>query len=180
MEEPDPQLIAAARSGDTRSFEALVRRYQSSVYRFVLHLVSDASTAEDVTQETFVRAFRSLDRYRGDSRFTSWLFSIARNCAADDGRRAARRGRLSQRLEHRRVDPEPDSSLGAELREALASLPEDLLEPVLLIDLFGFSYAEVARLTGQPEGTIKSKVHRGRQRLISLLTADVREDRHEI
>lgn len=180
MEEPDPQLISAARSGDAGSFESLIRRYQAPVYRFVVHLIGDPSAAEDVTQETFVRAFRSLRRYRGDSRFTTWLFAIARNCATDHLRRAARRGRLSRRLEGRVPDPEPDSSLGLELREALDALPSELLEPTLLIDLWGFSYSEVARLTSTPEGTIKSRVHRARQRLIQSLAPGVEETRNEI
>ena len=180
MEEPDPQLIAAATSGDLRAFETLVRRYQSSVYRFVVHLAGDASIAEDITQETFIRAFRSLRRYRGDSRFTTWLFSIARNCAVDDARRAARRGRLSRQLEEFGSPVAPDSSATIELQDALASLPTDLLEPILLIDLFGFSYAEVARLTRVAEGTIKSRVHRARRRLIVALSPDLTEKRHEI
>lgn len=180
MEEPDPQLIAAARSGDLHSFETLVRRYQSSVYRFVVHLTSDPSLAEDITQETFVKAFRSLRRYRGESRFTTWLFTIARNCTVDDARAAARRARLSQNIQHDRVATTSDSSGAFELREAIADLPAELAEPLLLIDLFGFSYAEVAALSDAPEGTIKSRVHRARRRLIVALSSERAEKRHEL
>lgn len=180
MEEPDPQLIAAARSGDLGAFETLVRRYQANVYRFVVNLTSDASVAEDITQETFVRAFRSLRRYRGESRFTTWLFSIARNCAVDDARRSARRSRLATRLREREVPASSDGPVGLEVREALARLPTDLREPVLLIDLLGFSYSEVARMTRVREGTIKSRMHRARRLLIEALAPPAAEDSDEI
>lgn len=170
MEEPDPQLVAGARSGDLRCFETLVRRYQTPVFRFVLHLTADAATAEDITQETFVKAFRFLRRYRGDSRFTTWLFSIARNCVQDEYRRATRRGRLAARLEEREVEHQPlERVTPLEVREALQTLPHELLEPIVMIDIFGVSYSEAAATIGAPEGTIKSRVHRARERLATLL-----------
>lgn len=170
MEEPDPQLIAAARSGDLGAFETLVRRYQAAVYRFVLHLTADPHVSEDVTQETFVKAFRFLRRYRGDARFTTWLLAIARNCVQDEYRRAGRRGRLTARLEERDVTYQPLEGISqVEVRDALQTLPHELLEPIVMIDIFGLSYAEAAGAIGAPEGTIKSRVHRARERLASLL-----------
>ena len=181
MEEPDPHVIAAARAGDKAAFENLVRRFQGDVFRFSLHLVGDRSLAEDVTQETFIRAYRFLRRYRGDSRFSTWLFSIARNCVQDEFRRAGRRTRLVKKVSGSRVLEEPSGSTsGPEIREALASLPHELREPVVMIDVFGFSYREVSRVTGVSEGTIKSRVHRARERLVQLLGADRDEDADEI
>ena len=181
MDEPDPHVVAAARRGDLTAFEGLVRRYQGDVFRFCLHLVSDHSLAEDVTQETFIRAYRFLKRYRGDSRFSTWLFSIARNCVQDEFRRAGRRARLVQRIE-KREPPEDvrDETTGPEVREALATLPPELLEPIVMIDVFGFSYREVATITAVPEGTVKSRVHRGRERLLGLLGPQREEDADEI
>lgn len=170
MEEPDPQVVADAKSGDLRAFEVLVRKYQADVYRFALHLLSHRATAEDVTQETFVRAYRFLRRYRGDARFSTWLFSIARNCVQDEYRRAGRRARLVTRLEEREVtEPRLDTVTPLEVREALQSLPHDLLEPVVMIDIFGLSYREAARALGSPEGTVKSRVHRARERLADAM-----------
>jgi RNA polymerase sigma-70 factor, ECF subfamily len=170
VEEPDPRVISAARAGDARAFESLVRRYQADVYRFVLHLIRDPQAAEDITQESFVRAFRFLRRYRGDSRFTTWLFSIARNCVVDETRRWGRRHRVADRVGRERdAFMSPDQTLAVEVREALATLPQELLEPVVLIDVFSLSYRETAEMLSVAEGTIKSRVHRAREQLIALL-----------
>lgn len=176
MEEPDPHVIRAAKAGDLQAFEGLVRRYQGDVYRFVLHLARDPTVAEDITQDAFVRAFRFLKRYRGDSRFTTWLFSIARNCVHDEFRRAGRRLRLNESVEaHELPEARADPSAGIEVRDALATLPHELLESVVIIDMFGFSYREAAQLTGTPEGTLKSRAHRARERLVSILGPDSEE-----
>lgn len=180
MEEPDPQVVAAARSGDLDAFATLIRRYQPDVFRFVVHLARDPTIAEDITQETFVRVFRSLHRYRGEARFTTWLFSIARNCALDEARRGGRRRRLEQHLYEREVPEVAESSTAVEVKEALASLPLELLEPVVMVDVFGLSYQEVARIVGVAEGTVKSRIHRGRQQLIAFLSGSAEETRREI
>ena len=182
MEEPDPRIVAAARSGDLDAFASLIRRYQPDVLRFIRHLARDPTNVEDIAQDTFVRVFRSLHRYRGDSRFTTWLFSIARNCAIDEARRGGRRQRLEQRVAGQ--DPpamdEASGSSALEVREALASLPLELLEPVVMVDAFGLSYREVAGIVGVAEGTIKSRIHRARRELVAMLGEEVEESRREI
>ena len=169
MEDPDPQVIAAARSGDTRAFEAIVRRYQGDAWRLAFHLVRDESLADDATQDAFVRAYRFLPRYRGDSRFSTWLFSIVRNCALDELRRAGRRKRTRDRLDAQPPRQAADQGAGVEVREALAALPLELREPVVVIDMFGATYAEAAVMLGIPEGTVKSRVHRAREALARIL-----------
>lgn len=176
MDEPDPGLVGAARGGDTGAFEDLVRIYQGHVWRLALHLLHDPDLASDATQEAFVRAYRFLPRYRGDSRFSTWLFSIARNCALDEARKASRRKRITDRAE---AEPQPaskDVGVAIEVREALASLPPDLREPVVMIDMFGISYKEVATILKMPEGTVKSRVHRAREMLARSLTPRSGED----
>lgn len=182
MEEPDPQIVAAARSGDLDAFATLIRRYQPDVLRFIGHLARDPTNAEDIAQETFVRVFRSLHRYRGESRFTTWLFSIARNCAIDEARRGGRRRRLEHHIAEQDVPEmfETSASSAIEVREALALLPLELLEPVVMVDAFGLSYREVAGIVGIAEGTVKSRIHRARQQLIALLGDEVEESRREV
>ena len=170
MDEPDPQLVAAARTGDLDAFSQLVRRYQGHVWRLSLRLTNDPSAADDVTQEAFVRVYRFLPRYRGDARFSTWLFSIARNCALDELRRVERRRRLSGELQTHEARP-GDHGVRLEVAEALAGLPRELREPVVLIDMFGTTYAEVAAMLGVPLGTIKSRVHRARELLAAALVA---------
>lgn len=167
MEEPDPQTIAAARSGDESAFEQIVRRYQADVWRLCLHLLRDEALAEDVTQDAFVRAFRFLKRYRGESKFSTWLFSIARNCVIDELRRIERRRKLTWRLDQERTFDALDHTIALELRDALAALPIDLREATVLIDIFGMPYRDAARVLKVPEGTVKSRVHRGRETLAS-------------
>ncbi len=176
MDEPDPQVVGAARSGDLHAFEELVRRYQGHVWRLALHLLHDPDLASDATQEAFVRAYRFLPRYRGESRFSTWLFSIARNCALDEGRKASRRRRISDRAEAEPLAPSRDLGVAIEVREALSSLPLDLREPVVMIDMFGISYKEVAAILKAPEGTIKSRVHRARELLVRSLSPRSGED----
>jgi RNA polymerase sigma-70 factor (ECF subfamily) len=169
VDEPDPQIVAAARKGDIAAFETLVRRYQGDVWRLVRHLLHDRSSADDVTQEVFLRAYRFLPRYRGESKFSTWLFSIARNSVVDELRRTSRRKRLTDTLGGERAPAHGEPSIAIEIREALAELPMELREPVVLIDIFGMAYSEVASVLGVPEGTIKSRMHRARELLADSL-----------
>ena len=176
MEEPDPQLIAAAKAGDVSAFEKIVRRYQTDVLRLSLHVVRDMGAAEDAAQETFVRAFRFLRRYRGDSKFSTWLFTIARHCALDELRRSTRGGRPREEFDTEVAARESDAQVGLEIREAMGDLPLELREAVILIDMFGMSYREASAVIAIAEGTLKSRVHRARQLLIEALRPN-REDR---
>src|SRR5919106_2066259 len=178
VDDPDPKVVAAARGGDIGAFEILVRRYQGDVWRLCYHLLRNEAAADDATQDAFVRAFRFLSRYRGDSKFSTWLFQVARNCAVDEIRRAGRRSTLARRVEGPEV-PAPDSTLGIEVREAVASLAMDLREPVVLIDVFGLSYHEVSDILGLPEGTVKSRVHRARTLLAAALRPGAEGDARE-
>ena len=167
MDEPDPQTLRAATAGDLDAFTDLVRTSQPHVWRFLRHLLGDADLAADVMQETFVRVHRSLGTFRHESRFTTWLFRIARNAAIDEQRRLARRRRATS-LEDR-PSPEPDGSLATELRAALMDLSPDLREPFVLIEVFGMRYREVGEVLGLPEGTVKSRVFRARAALVAWL-----------
>lgn len=168
MEQPDPQVVAAARAGDLAAFGVLVRLYQAPAWRLAFQLLRDEEAASDATQEAFVKAYRYLPAFRGEARFSTWLFSICRNCCLDELRRRRRADRALQR-----TAPAPDQAdhaPGVEVRAALAALTLDLREPVVLIDLFGMSYREAAEILGLPEGTIKSRVHRARAELARALS----------
>ena len=178
VDEPDPEVVSAARGGDLAAFETIVRRYQGDVWRLCFHLLRNAASADDATQDAFVRVFRFIRRYRGDSKFSTWLFQIARNCAVDELRRAGRRSTLVRRAGGPEV-PSPDTTVGVEVREALASLPMELRESVVLIDVFGLPYREAARILRLPEGTVKSRVHRARESLATALRAAGQEDARE-
>ena len=168
MEEPDPGVVRAAAAGDVRAFETLVRTYQAPVWRFLRRLLGDDGLAEDVTQETFVRVHQKLRTFNNRSRFSSWVFAIARNAGIDAvrsrDRRAARESRAT-------VVAHASPEAGSELDAALATLPRDLREALLVVEVLGLSYVEAATLLGAPAGTVKSRVHRARVRLLGWMAA---------
>lgn len=169
LDEPDPQILSSARKGDARAFEQLVRAYQADVWRLCLHLMGNRAQADDVTQEAFVRIYRFLPRFRGDSKFSTWVFAIARNCALDEMRRTKRRQVLVERAHMQREPVHEQGSSMVEVRDALKGLALELREPIVLIDMLGESYRDAAKVLGVPEGTVKSRVHRGRLQLAEAL-----------
>ncbi len=168
MQDPDPRMLVRARQGDLGAFEDLVRMYQADVWRFAYHFTRDRALAEDVTQEAFLRAFRFLGSFRGDSKFTSWLFRIARNCAMDALR--ARKSTLAK--EHPQPIGPPDPQVRIELATALSSVSPEHREPFLLIEVFGLSYQEAADVLNVRVGTVKSRMHRARQAMMSALAVE--------
>ena len=179
MEEPEPALVRAAAAGELAAFERLVRAYQEPVWRFLRRLLGDAGVAEDVAQETFLRVFRRLPTFTFEARFSTWVFQIARNAGVDELRARNRRSRLAS------LAPPPASAPGmpearAEIDAALASLPVDLREAILLIEVLGLRYHEVARVLGVPEGTVKSRVFSARTRLHRWSTADEERASREV
>ena len=162
MYEPDASLVRAASSGERRAFERLVRECQGPVRRYLRHLVGDFSRADDLTQDVFVKVHARLHTYRFESRFMTWLFRIARNTALDDQRAEQRRRRREEQAPSAAA-PSADPTVAGEVGLALASLPAHLREALLLVEVCGFSYAEVGALLQVAEGTAKSRVHRARE-----------------
>jgi RNA polymerase sigma-70 factor (ECF subfamily) len=179
VHEPHPQVVAKARRGDPVAFESLVRAYQGDVWRLCVHLLGNAAMADDVTQDAFIRAFRFLHRYRGDAKFSTWLFSIARNCALDEIRRNQRRRKVADIVEAQPERAPVRAELGIEVREAVTSLPLELREPLVMIDILGLSYAEVAETMDVPVGTVKSRVHRARDSVARVLADEYEEGNNE-
>jgi len=175
----DASLVAAARSGDQAAFAALVRRYQGLVYAVCVRLLGDRDAAEDITQEAFIRAYLSLDRFRGTN-FRSWVLRIAHNAALDHLRAARRHPHLPlERAPEQRSQSEPalqveQHGLIAALEAALAALPPEQRAVVVLVDVEGLAYEEAAEVLGVPVGTVKSRLARARVRLRASLEADPR------
>ena len=180
LQEPEPRVVTAAQRGDLHAFETLVRLYQPYVWRLCFHMLRDEGVAADVTQETFLKTFRAIRRFKGRSKFSTWLISITRNCIQDELRKGARRGRISIAARET-VEPAGvrDGTVGVEVQEALLELPLELREAAVLIDMLGFSYREAADTLGIHEGTLKSRVHRARAALVRMLTPG-QEDAREI
>ena len=162
-------------AGDLAAFEQVVRQHQQSVWRFLRRLLGDAATAEDVTQETFLRVHRRLPTYRFRSSFTAWVFQIARNAGIDELRARARRDRLPRALATESGGTSTSTGRTGEARveidAALATLPVDLREALLLVEVLGLRYTEAASVLSVPVGTVKSRVFTARLRLAAWARA---------
>jgi RNA polymerase sigma-70 factor (ECF subfamily) len=182
---PSPEeerLVAEAQRGSIESFNQLVRLHERQVYNVALRMVGQADAAEDVTQDTFLLAYKSLHQFRGGL-FRAWLLRIATNRCYDELRRRQRRPADS--FEELAFEPRPqwttlsskedpqDRSERLELARALATalarLQEDQRAVVILSDVQGYSYDEIAAITGISLGTVKSRLSRGRGRLRDIL-----------
>ena len=176
-------LLKKAQSGDTEAFEALMQDLEPLVWRVCWHYTGDRENASDCGQEAMIKIWRSLDSFRFDCAFETWVYRIAANCCLDFLRKAKRNAHLSlEPLAEEGFDP-PDPAPGTEeqvlrkdeharLREALSQLPEEQRDALVLTQLEGKSYEEAAQLLSTSEGTIKSRVNRARNRLRELFDRD--------
>jgi RNA polymerase sigma-70 factor (ECF subfamily) len=182
--DPDADLVVRWQSGDSTAFEALVKRHEARIFRMLFRMLGTREEAEDATQEAFLSLHRHGHRFRREARFSTFLYRVAAN-AATLGRARAREQELAIRqaagsdLPSSPRDPEGAAS-GAEIQqrvqEALQQLPKDLRIAVVLFDIEGQAYRDIAEALEIPEGTVKSRIHRGRQALREQLREFVRED----
>ena len=190
----DKSLVQACRAGQTEAFGVLVRRYQDRLYPTILRLLGSPEDAQDVLQDSFVRAFEKLDQFHGESSFYTWIYRIAVNLALSEYRRHRQRGRdrwsdpasLSLAAEPVDDSPETDPAIALErvereliVQTALNELGPEHRAVVVLKDFDGRRYEEIASLLEIPIGTVRSRLHRARselrERLRSLVDADVAE-----
>jgi RNA polymerase sigma-70 factor (ECF subfamily) len=177
-------LIKAARKGDTQAFNQLVRAYQGLAYNVAFRILGDAEAAADATQDAFLSAFQAVSGFRGGS-FKAWLLRIVTNACYDQLRRKQRRPTNS--LEALLIEPEASSfftdgrespeeyalrqELGRTIQQGLQTLPPDQRITLVLSDIQGLSYQEIAEVTQVSLGTVKSRLSRGRARLRDYLLA---------
>jgi RNA polymerase sigma-70 factor (ECF subfamily) len=178
----EARLIRAARGGDRAAFERLAAAYLKKAYGHALRLTGDPHTAEDICQDALLKAFLALDTYDGRWAFSTWLFKIVHNTFVDHLRR--RGARISEAPFPEGAEP-PEATDAARKRfteqmqagdrrqwllAGIERLPSELRALVVLRDLEGFSYEEIAGITGMPLGTVKSRLNRARQTLRALLS----------
>lgn len=181
-EADDLALVAAARSGDRAALEALLVRHHPKVLGLCRRLLADGRDAEDAAQEALLAVCRGLDRFDGRSAFTTWLYRITTNTCLDELRRRRRRPAAVPDdpgdepapggSTHRSIDPATVVTARVDVDRALALLPVEYRVAVVLRDGCDLDYAEIARLTGVPDGTVRSRIARGRAALARLLADD--------
>ena len=189
MGEPSPALVARAQAGEAEALAELVRSQQTYVYSIAMSMMHNPADAADMTQEAFVRLLRSLGTYRGETRFTTWLYRLVTNICLDGLRR---RGRPVESLDMPVADEDgpsagerladndrwthPDERVelresAAEVREALAKLPTPQRVALTLHYFQDMRYEDIAETMGLPLNTVKSHIRRGKERLALLLEA---------
>ncbi len=190
-EDPDAELVARWQAGDALAFERLVRNHERSVFRLLYRMLGSREEAEDASQEAFLSLHRHGHRFRREARFSTFLYRVAANAALNRRRSLGRARNRERELSLRQAqgahlptaprNPE-DATHGSEIQgqvqAALLELPEELRAAVVLYDIEGQSYKEIAEILEIPEGTVKSRIHRARhglrERLQPLVTSPSR------
>lgn len=179
-------VIRSVLDGNINDFEQLVTAYEKNVYNLALRMAGDPDDAADITQETFIKAYRALGSFRGDSKFSSWLYRIASNVCLDFLRSRSRRAQVPLSFENEDEEGEielPDMSQNPEkvlmkklsmeaVRRGMEKLPPKQRQILVLRELCGLSYAELAQTLSVEEGTVKSRIFRARKRLCAILLGD--------
>ena len=179
MDTDDAALVERVRGGDVAAFEPLVEKYRQRVYRLAYNVLRNQEDAWDAAQEAFIKAYQALPGFRGQSAFYTWLFRIVMNVAHDKARQRGAQGRAfgtervaEEEWERTMPDPgeEPDAAAAraeqrARITRGLAALPEHHRAIIMLSDLEGLSYREIADVLNIPMGTVMSRLHNARKRL---------------
>ncbi len=194
--DPDTDLMLRVKQGDEAAFEVLVDKYKQPVLNLVYRILRDATEAEDLAQNVFVQVFKSADRYRVEAKFSTWLFTIARNLCLNELRRRSRHPAESldaaaesheenpaRQFEDKRSASAPDQLLRDELstkvEDALAALPENQRTAILLFKEQEMSYEEISKLMDCSLSATKSLIHRGRETLKQKLKPYLRSGEWE-
>ncbi|MGH2807943.1 MAG: RNA polymerase sigma factor SigM [Actinomycetota bacterium] len=169
----DKELLSQSVAGDTDAFGVLMKRHEQRIFALALRIMGNRSDAFDATQDAFISAYRQAGSFRGDSAVGTWLYRIAVNACKDLLRKRSRWvAQDEQTLEALEVSEARLESAVTDrlvIRDALAALPDEYREAVVMHDIGGIPYEEIASLTGTQIGTVKSRISRGRRRLAELM-----------
>jgi RNA polymerase sigma-70 factor (ECF subfamily) len=181
----DRELVSRAQRGDKKAFELLVVKYQRKLARLLSRLIRDPAEVEDVAQEAFIKAYRALPSFRGDSAFYTWLYRIGVNTAKNYLMAMGRRAPTSTEVDSEEAEGyeegeqlrdinTPESlalsrEIGATVNAAIDGLPEELRTAIQLRELEGMSYEEIARIMDCPIGTVRSRIFRAREAISERL-----------
>jgi len=185
--EEESRIVQKVIKGDVNAFETLVLAYEKNVYNIALRMTGNSEDASDMTQETFIKAYNSLQSFRGDSKFSVWLYRIATNVCLDFLRSKSRRPTVSLSVEDNEGDEVQldvaDESQSPELlldrqmtresvRRGLETLSPEYRQILLLREIQGLSYEEISQALGLEAGTVKSRIFRARKKLCAFLLQD--------
>ncbi len=173
IEATDDDLVERAKDGDREAMNDLLGRHYDRLYSICYRIAGDHADASDACQEALLAIVRGLDRFDGRSTFKTWSYRVASNACLDELRRKKRRpvAVADSMVENRATEPGVDQQVAdrVTVADALPALPEEFRVPVVLRDVAGFDYAEIAEVLGVPPGTVRSRIARGRRRLSELV-----------
>ena len=176
--DPDSELIEKAKKGDKQAFDALVIKHQYKILKLVSRYIDDPSEALDIAQDSFIRAYSSINKFRGDSSFYTWIYRISSNVAKNhlvaQGRKvpdididiAEMEQKVSKKLQRELPTPEGvllDNEVNVALHSVIDALPEELKTAILLREVEGMSYNDIANIMECPIGTVRSRIFRARE-----------------
>jgi len=181
----DAELVARVKEGDKKAFDLLVLKYQRKIMRLLSRMIRDQAEVEDVAQEAFIKAYRALPQFRGDSAFYTWLYRIAintaRNWLASNSRRPStpssyenEDGETFDEMDNLTDNTTPESELASRqiaqtVNKAIEDLPEDLRTAIVLREIEGMSYEDIAQSMNCPIGTVRSRIFRAREAIATKL-----------
>ena len=174
-EQSDSEIVRQIQSGEATAFDELMRRYKRPVMNFVFRMLGNAEDAEDIAQDVFVHAYQKLDTYRTETKFSTWLFAMARNAAIDRMRWHARHPTESIASTPEIAMPSGTAQevgareIGGQIAAAVARLPEDQRTALVLCEYQGMSYAEIAGVMRCSQKSVESRLYRAKQTLREAL-----------
>lgn len=175
----DSAVVLRAQNGDSEAFEEIVKQHERKIYNLAYRYTGSSEDALDICQETFIKIYRSIKNFKGESSFSTWIYRVASNVCIDYIRKDKKTislsdddNYISETLESPNGDPEKELSrkeLSSEISKSLLQINEDQREIIVLRDIEGYSYEEIAQLLDISEGTVKSRIARGRKKLQTIL-----------
>jgi len=179
VSDKEKDLLLKARNGDVKAFETIIEDYQKKVFNIALRMIGNHDDASELAQEVFIRIFKSLKNFKGESSLSTWIYRITTNVCLDELRKRKNKnivsldedvkqddGEIKRQVEDARPTPDviaEKNEVRRVVKEAILSLPEDQRTVIILRDIQGFSYDEIAKIMNCPEGTVKSRINRSRQ-----------------
>lgn len=185
MSEFERELVERAKKGDVEAFEQLIEGCEKKVFNIAFRMIANYDDAKEIAQEVFLKAFKSISKFKGDSLFSTWIYKITTNVCLDEIRKRKNKKIVSldeeiemdgNEVKRQIKDEGPGPENEAENNEvkkavidSINALPDDYKTVIVLRDIQGFSYGEIARFINCPEGTVKSRINRARQSLKNIL-----------
>ena len=179
----DEQLISLVQIGDERAFNEIANRYRDKLLNFINGYINEPSISENLVQDTLLKVYINAKKYKEIALFSTWIYTIAKNCALTEYRKIKRRKTFSfsqlssqeQDFSIDRIQSEDNLDISADretynaIRKAISSLPQEFREIIILKDIQEHSYDEISSITGLPLGTVKSRINRGRQKIKEII-----------